>query len=270
MKPLWRLLSRLRGAFAGRRHEADLAEEFETHVEMQTEDNIRAGMSLDEARRSARMKFGGIEAVKESYRDQRGLPFLESLIADLRYAARQLRRTPGFTITAVATIALGIGTTTAIFSVMNTIVWKSLPIPEPDRLVVVTRTFMSDDGERGSSTSASPAEFAHWRTQASALEEIAAFSGVEFNYTGGDAVELWHGLRVSADLFHAFRLPILKGRTFTPEEDRPNGGRVAVISTGLWKRRFAGDSNIIGKVISLSDEPYTIIGVVGDSKGVIE
>src|SRR5215831_8739195 len=253
MKSFWRLLSRLSGVFTGNRHDADLADELEMHVEMQTEDNIRAGMSPDEARRAARMKFGGMEAVKESYRDQRGLPFIESVIADLRYATRQLRRTPGFTITAVATIALGIGTTTAIFSVMNTTLWKPLPIPEPDRLVVLTRTFMSDDGESGSSPSASPAEFAYLRNQSSALEDIAAFSGIGFNFSG-DVVELWHGLRASADLFHAFRLPVIKGRTFTLEEDRPNGPRVAVIGNGLWNRRFADDPNIVGKTISLSGE----------------
>src|SRR5437870_10403247 len=128
MKVLRRMIYRLRGAWSGRRRDSELAEELELHVDMQTEDNIRSGMKPDEARRAARLKFGAIESIKESYRDQRGAPFLEGLAADLHYAARQLRRTPGFTAAAVLTIAVGIGANTAMFSVLNTILWKPLPI----------------------------------------------------------------------------------------------------------------------------------------------
>src|SRR5262249_52659708 len=224
----------------------------------------------DEARRAAVLKFGGVESVKESYRDQRGVPFLESVAADLRYGVRQLRHTPGFTITAVIAIALGIGANTAIFSAVNTLVFRPLPVPEPDRLVMLARTSVTDDGATGYNTSASPAEFVHWRAQSSVLEDVSAFIWTGMNYTGGDVVEFWNGHRVSANIFRTFRLPILYGRSFVPEEDLPNGPRVAVISQGLWKRRFASDPNIVGKSISLSGEPYVVIGVVADSNGVLE
>src|SRR5262249_33471391 len=150
------------------------------------EDNIRSGMTPENARRAARLKFGAIESVKESYRDQRGAPLLESIVADLRYAARQLRRTPGFTAAAVLTIALGIGSNTAMFSVMDTILWKTLPITDPERFVVLSRIALSDEGGEHKVSGASPAEFAYWRTQSNALEDVAAFLHTEFNYTGGD------------------------------------------------------------------------------------
>lgn len=215
MKPLLPAMNRLHGAMFGRRQDSDLAEELEMHIEMQTEDNIRAGMSPDEARRSAVLKFGGIEAVKESYRDQRGVPFLESVVADIRYAVRQLRRTPGFTVIAVIAIAMGIGANTAIFSVINTILLKPLPIPDPDRFVILATTSLADNGERSDSTSASPAEFVHWRAQSDVLDDVSAFVWAGVNYTGGDAVELWQGRRASSDIFRAFGTPILHGRGFS-------------------------------------------------------
>jgi putative ABC transport system permease protein len=270
MKPLRCIIARLRGAWPGWRTDADLADELELHIDLQTEDNIRAGMTPEEARRTARLKFGAMESVKESYRDQRGAPFLESIVVDLRYAARQLWRTPAFTITAVVTIALGIGANTAIFSALNTVMWKPLPVPDPDRLVVLTRTSLSDEGETGESNSASPAEFAYWRTHSDALDDVAAFVRSDMNFTGGDVAELWHGRRVSAGLFSAMRIPVVIGRTFTPEEDRPDGPRVAVISSALWKRRFDGAPDALGKTVSLNGEPHTIIGVVADSPGVLE
>src|SRR5262249_18395520 len=153
----------------------------------------------------------------------------------------QLRRTPGFTAAAVLTIALGIGANTAMFSVLDTVLWKPLPIPEPDRFVVLTRIALSEEGGLNKISAASPAEFAYWRTQSNALEDVAAFLHTEFNYTVGDVAEVWHGQRVSSDVFHSFRLGVLKGRTFTAEEDKPNGPRVAVISNALWKHRFAAD-----------------------------
>jgi putative ABC transport system permease protein len=170
-----------------------------------------------------------------------------------------LRRTPGFTVAAVLTIALGIGANTAMFSVLDTTLWKPLPIPEPDRVVVLTRIALTDEGGRNKVAAASPAEFAYWRTASNTLEDVAAFLHTEFNYTGGDVAEVWHGQRVSKDVFRVFRVRVLKGRTFTAEEDTPNGARVAVISNALWKRRFAGDPEVTGKSISLGGEPYIYI-----------
>src|SRR5215813_5972186 len=170
MKLMRRTIQRLSGAWSGGRRDSDLGDELQLHIDMQTEDNVRSGMTPEDARRAARLKFGAIESIKESYRDQRGAPFLESIVADLRYAARQLRRTPGFTAAAVLTIALGIGVNTAMFSVMDTILWKPLPIPEPDRFVVLSRIALSEAGSEKKVASASPAEFAYWRTQSNALE----------------------------------------------------------------------------------------------------
>src|SRR5262245_54782618 len=161
MKLVRRTIQRLSGAWSGGRRDADLAEELQLHVDMQTEDNVRSGMTPEEARRAARLKFGAMESIKESYRDQRGAPFLESIVADLWYAARQLRRSPGFTAAAVLTIALGIGANAAMFSVLNTTLWKPLPIPKPDRFVVLTRIALSEEGGEKKVAAASPAVFAY-------------------------------------------------------------------------------------------------------------
>jgi putative ABC transport system permease protein len=270
MKPLRRGWRRLLGAVARRSSERELADELASHIEMQIEDNLRAGMGPAQAERAARLKLGGVEAVKESYRDQRGIPVVADMFADLRYALRGFRKNPGFAITALAALALGIGATTAIFSIVNTLLLKPLPIADADRLVLLMNTGISDSGESDADPDASPARFVHWRAQASVLQYVSAILPGVMNYTGGEVVEQWHSVQASADLFRSVGMPILQGRGFTQEEDLPNGPRVAVITQGLWKRRFASDVHILGKEVSLSGEPYTVIGIVGDSPSLLE
>jgi putative ABC transport system permease protein len=270
MKPLRRGWRRLLGSIARRRSEKELADELASHIEMQIEDNLRAGMGTAQAERAARLKFGGVEAVKESYRDQRGIPVLADMFGDLRYALRGFRKNPWFAITALSALALGIGATTAVFSIVNTLLLKPLPFPDPDRLVLLMATGVSDSGESEGDPDASPARFVHWRAQSSVLQYVSARLDGAMNYTGGEVVEQWHSSQVSPDLFRCFGMPILQGRGFTEEEDLPNGPRVAVISEGLWKRRFASDPHVLGKEILLSGEPYTVIGIVAASPGLLE
>ena len=179
--------------------------------------------------------------------------------SDLRYSFRTLLANPAFTITAIAAIALGIGANTAIFTVVNTVLLKPLGYPDPDRIVQL----MNLDSE-GNWPGASPTKFNNWRAQTSVLQDVAAYDqgGPGFNITG-DVPEQVHGLHVSEAWFRLFGAPVILGRTFTPQEDSPNGGHVVVISYGLWQRKFGGNPNIVGAALSLGNEPYTITGVIG-------
>ncbi|MES1262303.1 MAG: ABC transporter permease [Acidobacteriota bacterium] len=189
---------------------------------------------------------------------------VRSLFSDTRYAVRSFRQRPGFTVTAVAALALGTGATTAIFSLVNAVLLKPLPVFDADRFVLLTTT---DDG---GSDAVSPAKFIHWRAQTSVFRDVSAFSMGAMNYTGGNVVELWPSMQASADTFRCWGIPILLGRSFTPEEDLPSGPRVVLIGRTLWKRRFAGDPNVVGKTVLLSGEPFTIVGVAGESAGLRE
>lgn len=263
MKALRRLLSRLRGVLSRSTRERELSEELESHIQMQTEDNLRAGMPPDEARRTAVLRFGGIESVKERYREERGLPFIESLVADLRYAIRGFRRNPGFTLTAISALALGIGATTAIFSIVNAALLKPMRIDDSDRLVM-----LSLNTPRGDFLQLSPAKFAHLRKQTSVLDNISVFvfDGV-LNYTGGDTPEQLQSNQFSSEGFRCLGFRILRGRTFTADEDLPGGPRVVVIGQGAWERHFGSDPGIVGRTVTLNDEPYAVVGVVEDSEG---
>jgi predicted permease len=190
---------------------------------------------------------------------------LNDLLADTRHSFRMLRNSPGFTAAALAALAVGIGATTAIFSIVNAVLLKPVPYPEPDRLVVLQTT--TPEGPFGA---ASPAKFQHWREQASVLQDVAAYRSSVVNQTGGAFPEQLRAERVSADYFRLFGAPLLIGRSFNAEEDRPGGERVAVLSHGLWQRRFASNPGVLGTPISLDGEPYTIIGVVGPSFDVQE
>jgi putative ABC transport system permease protein len=180
---------------------------------------------------------------------------------DLRYSLRMLVSSPAFTLTAIAAIALGIGTNTAIFTVVNAVLLKPLSYPEPDRIVQFMNTF-----PQGNGTSSSPINYNIWRAQSDVFQDVTAydFGGPGFNLTG-IVPEQVHGIHVSESYFRLFGASVVLGRTFTTQEDSPNGGHAVVISYGFWQRKFGGNPNVVGTSVSLSNEPYTIVGVLGKS-----
>ncbi|HTV07097.1 MAG TPA: ABC transporter permease [Acidobacteriaceae bacterium] len=180
---------------------------------------------------------------------------------DVKHALRMFASNPGFTLAAVAALALGIGANTAIFSVVNTVLLKPLTYPDASRIMLLEQF-----SPQGKGAAANVPEFHLWQQQSNVLYDVAAydFNGPGFNITG-DRPEVVHGIHVTQRYFALFGAPILLGRTFTQEEDSPNGGHVVVISYGLWQRLFGGDPNIVGKALSLGNEPYTIVGVIGKS-----
>jgi putative ABC transport system permease protein len=183
---------------------------------------------------------------------------MDSFLRDIRHSLRLFWQNRGFTATAIAALAIGIGLNTAIFSIVSAVLLKPPPFPQADRIVLLMNT-----SPEGSGPGASPAKFAHWQRQTAVLEDVAAFRGGVTNWTGGDLPLQLRSGQVSAAFFRLFGAPIILGRTFSAVEDSPNGPHVALISEGLWTRRFSHDPNIIGRTIELGGQPHTIIGVVG-------
>ncbi len=184
---------------------------------------------------------------------------MESFIRDLKQSLRMFAQSPAFTLAAVAALTLGIAANTAIFSVVNAVLLKPVAIPGADRVVV----FMNVSPD-GSGPAASPAKFAHYRQQVDVVQDVSAFNTGVMNFTGAGFPEQLRSGRVSADFFKLTGAPMVTGRPFLPEEDTPNGPRVTVISKRLWETRFNADADIVGKSISLGDEPYTVVGVLGE------
>ncbi|HWY49387.1 MAG TPA: ABC transporter permease [Bryobacteraceae bacterium] len=190
---------------------------------------------------------------------------MDAFLKDVKHSLRMFLQTPSFTFTAVAALTLGIGANTAIFSIVDAVLLKPVPFPEPDRLVMLMNT-----SPRGSGPAASPAKYQHWRSQTGVLENVAAFRNGVTNYTEGDVVEQFRSAQVSADYFRCFGTPILRGRTFSAEEDSPHGSNVTLLSYNLWTRRFGSDPAIVGKTISLSGDRYVVIGIIDQSFDVRE
>jgi predicted permease len=234
-----------------------MEEELQLHLELAAEDMRRRGNTPDDAARAARLQFGALAQAMEAMRDQRGIPWLDDLIRDVRHALHSLRRSPVFTAVALLTLALGIGGNTAVFSIVNTVLLKPVPLPDSDRLVMFMRT---SPGGQGSLVS--PTRFQYLRRQSS-IQDAAAFRRGTIRYTGGELPEQLYWAQVSAEYFKLFGAPIVKGRGFSVEEDLPNGPKAALISYSFWTQRFASDPNVVGKKISLNDEPHIVIGVVG-------
>jgi predicted permease len=183
----------------------------------------------------------------------------ESFAKDLKHSVRMFAKSPAFTFAAVAALTLGIGVNTAIFSVVDAVLLRPVSFPDPDRLIVFMNT-----GPQGSFPAASPAKFQHYREQSDVVQDVAAYRTGVVNYTGGSFPEQLRSGQVTSEFFKLFGAPTVLGRTFTADEDRPEGPKVAVLSPRLWASRFNNDPNIVGRTISLSGEAYTIVGVLGE------
>ena len=263
MRKLRAWFMRLGGVFRRERRERELAEELESHLQFHIEDNLRAGMAAEEARRQALVKLGGMEQTKEIYRERRSLPWLETMLQDLRYAGRTLRKAPGFTIVAVLTLALGIGANSAIFSTVSGILLRKPTVAEPDRVVMLLSVSRSRGLEDSPERPASAPDFVSWREQTRAFSGLAAMDAwYDFTFTGQGPPEHVMGMRVSANFFHLLGLEAARGRTFLAGEDQPGREHEVILSHGLWKRKFSADPAIVGKTVDIDGQACSVIGVM--------
>ncbi|HEX5423146.1 MAG TPA: ABC transporter permease [Candidatus Acidoferrales bacterium] len=247
---------RVFGMFASRRSGHEMDDELQTHFEMLVEQNVRRGMALDEARRAARLELGGEQQIKEAVHDQRGLPFLESLFSDVRYAGRMLRKSPGFTIVALLTLALGIGANTAIFSVVNGVLLNPLPYPDPGRLVTVYASKrLYPHG------SISYPNFLDWHRLNQCFSFFAVSRATGYLLTGVGKPEELNAAAITSDFFPVLGIKPVLGGNFPQRDDQIGVSHDVVISTDLWQRKFGGSPTVVGREISLDGKGYTIVGV---------
>ena len=252
------LTSRIRGWVTRRRIDEDFQQELDSHLALLTEENLRRGLTPDEARRAARVRLGGVTQLRETHRELHGLPWLETLAQDVRYAVRMLRKSPGFMAVAVLTLALGIGANTIIFSTVYNVLVRSLPYPQPDRLFAVWSRW----APRGSEPMhVSAADFYDWQTQSQAFESLSAYANWPMNLTNIDEPRRLETQLVTANLFSTLGVPAQIGRTFAPGEDHEGSASVVVISYHLW-RAIGGSPQIVGHQLTLNGSPATVIGVM--------
>jgi putative ABC transport system permease protein len=249
MRQLKSFFARLRTAFSRKDLSRQLDHELHAHLDMLTEENVRRGMSQQEAERQARITLGGNTQIHEAYREQAGVPFFETLAYDLRFAARVLRKNPAFTAVAVLTLALGIGANTAIFSVVNAVLLRPLPYAHPQELITLR-------------SSSSWPDLYDIQQQSRTLEKIGAYANWQFDLLGNGEPEQIQAALVSLDLFDALGIPPALGRTFSTADDQLNGARLAVVSYGFWQRKLGGDPNAVGRAITLTGKSYTVTGVM--------
>jgi putative ABC transport system permease protein len=259
-----KFLRKIKNLFGRKKLEAEMAEEIRLHLELQAELNRQSGLNPDEARYVALRQFGNVSSIQERAREQRGWLWLDQGRQDLRYAIRQLRRSPGFACTTLATIAIGIGANVAIFSFLNATLLKPPSYPDAERIV---KLFEIDP--RGGWTSTSESTYLDWATQNTVFENITAefFSAVALR--GPEASVQLLEKRVAANFFKVFRVTPVLGRTFVDGEDQPGRDNVAVLSHKLWASNFGADPGVVGRTIILNGKPNTIIGVM-PSGGVLD
>lgn len=233
--------------------ERELDAELRAYADLLAEEQVRAGVTPDAARRAAELEVGGREQVKEAVRDVLAGASLDLLVRDVKYGWRSLRRNSGFTAAAVLALALGIGATTAIMSVVNSVLLRPLSYAEPDRLVVLSH---------GGAGSVAPANFDDWRRQSHAFADVSAAEYWTPTLGGASEPEGINALHVTSRMFPMLGIQPLLGRFFTEDEDQPGRSAVVVIGYGLWQRRFGGDPNIVGRRVGLDGVEYTIVGVM--------
>lgn len=251
------LISRITSLANQRKLDVDLDDELRSHIEFAAEESQKRGLSPDEARTAALREFGGVAQIRERYRTQRGLPWLEVFAQDLRFAMRMLWTNPGFTAVTVLTLAIGIGGNTAIFSIVNGVLLNPLPFPKPDELVAL------DESKPNFATgSISYPNFLDWRKENRTFTSMGLARGFSFSLTGKGEAEQVKANFLSSGFFTVLGVRPLMGREFTPAEDRPGAAPVAMISEGLWRRKFGGAPDILSQNITLDGKNYTIVGVI--------
>jgi putative ABC transport system permease protein len=258
---LARLWQRIRVTFRNEPSESEFQTEMDEHIRLLAERYRRQGMTAEAALTAARRQFGNPTLLKEDLRAMQILPAVEALRGDLIYAARMLRKNPGFTAAAVITLALGIGANTTIFSVCNAVLFKPLPYAEPDRIVMLSE--LQRDGTLGT---VAPANFVDWRDTSRSFSGMAAMMSSSFAPSfilgGQNEASRLAGGNVSSGFFSVLGVQFLLGRNFLPDEDRPGQNHVAILSYAAWSSRFGADRDIAGKTITLNDEGYTVVGVL--------
>ncbi|MGB8539996.1 MAG: ABC transporter permease [Candidatus Acidiferrales bacterium] len=237
----------------------DFANELDSHLDMLTDENIRRGMSPEEARRAARIKLGGVTQLKETNRELRGLPFIETLLQDARYAFRMLRKNPGFTAVAVLTLALGIGANTAIFSVVYAVLLKPLPYANPNQLV---SAFQANTQEGVPETGTSYPNFEEWRAQNHVFSELATIDFHQLTLTGRGEPSEVNTCVVTPEHFAVLDVKPLQGRVFFPEDGKRGAPPVVIVSENLWRGTLGADPKILGTSIILDKRPFTVIGIM--------
>jgi putative ABC transport system permease protein len=264
MKTVRRLFHRLTSWATSARDEEFLRAEIEEHIAMQTAENIRTGLSPIEARRQALLKFGNVEAIKDIYRDQRGLPFTETLIRDLRHAIRGLRKTPAFTAAVILTLALAIGANTAIFGVIDSILIRPLPYRHSEALVGVWHNASGFPGLPGT-ISCSPSMYFTYREENRTFEQFGLWNSNAASVTGIAEPEMPRALFVTYGVLDAVGVQPLLGRWFSQADDTPGSAETVILTYGYWQRRFAGDPSIVGRTLTIDSRPHTVIGVMPEA-----
>jgi predicted permease len=238
-----------------------MTEEMRQHLERRTHEKIADGLSPEKARYAAQREFGGITQVQEQCRDERRFIWLEQSAQDIRYALRQLHRNPGFAATAIATLALGIGLNTAIFSVAYGVLWRPLPYPHPDRLVIIQSTQQTETGPKTFVTWA-PVSYAALRPRITTLDQLAAYSSINAQLTGRGEPRQLPALDVSPNFFATLGINSARGRTFLTGAEAPDDDRSAIVSDRLWRTSLNSDPAIVGQTITLDGLPRTVVGVL--------
>jgi predicted permease len=255
MRKLERLAARIWNFLAGRRGDARLREEIEAHIAMQAEDNVRAGMLPAEARRQAVLKLGAVETIREQYVAEQGLPLLEHLLSDVRYALRQLRKSPGFTATAVITLALGVGANAVVFSVLNALVLRPLNVYQPERLFAV------EHKEHASYMQSYP-DYIDYRDDNSTFSGMASYETIDVAVVIGTSATKSYGYLASGNYFDMLGVQPAVGRFFhASDEHGINSAPYIVLSNDFWRSRFNSNPNLIGTTVSLNTHPFTVIGI---------
>lgn len=253
-------LNRVSNLFHRNRVDEELDEELQFHLEARTRANLNTGMTPEEAQHEAKLRFGNATLAKERAHEMNIALSIETVGRDLRYALRSLRKSPGFTVVAILTLALGFGANTAVFAIVNGVLLRPLPFPDPGRLFLIS--YQSKDRAAENQPGLYDTNYLEYQRQNQAFNKIATYNEDSATLTGAGTATRVPTALVTSSFFSVLEMNPMFGRTFLPEEEQPGKSRIAVLSDRIWRSRFNADPNILGKTIALDGASYTVIGIM--------